>query len=316
MLEAIAGLRADELAACEEAYLGGLRQPDVEGRAAAAVRRPEREPARGRQRVGRDVGASFAQRRVDRLAVGVHFAGRARLEQDVRAQQAEGAVVAHRPQHPPPEHALADLVGVDPADRDDPASARVQTVPVAQVLLRRVGEEPLRGGDEAEHVADRRDRLSGVVHEAPQLHARQPVAVDVAPRHRGRALEQGGALRPGMRREPEPSGGGNRAADLGGRAVAPAHRLVDAEGEVVVLAPGRHLLAHQQEDAVVPALVPARLGLERVVVGEQHHVRPGAFRRPEDLGHRPGPVREGGVQVDDAREVVEVRGRRVHRQRA
>src|SRR4029079_1644051 len=85
------------------------------------------------------------------------------------------------------------------------------------------------------------------------------------------------ALRPPrerVRAEAEAAGGFNRLAD-----VRPRHArvdlLVDAEREEVVAVGGRDLFADEDEHVVVPALLAAALGLERVVVGEQHYVDAG-----------------------------------------
>ena len=83
--------------------------------------------------------------------------------------------------------------------------------------------------------------------------------------------------------------------------------LVDPEGEVVVLLPGRHFLANEDEDGFVPALLAAVLCSEGVVVGQQHEVQ---FVRPGgggDLRHRSGAIRVGGVHVNDAGDFMKVR---------
>ena len=101
----------------------------------------------------------------------------------------------------------------------------------------------------------------------------------------------------------EPAGRPDRAQDALG--VEPVVDLgVHAEGQAVVAPRGRDLLAHQQEHAVVPALVALAPGLERVVVGEHHHVHPGAAAGPDDLAHGAGAVRVERVQVDHAGQVV------------
>ena len=74
------------------------------------------------------------------------------------------------------------------------------------------------------------------------------------------------------------SSGASRVVDL----------VVHPEGEAVVAPRRRHLLAHQQQHAVVPALVAIALGGERVVVGEHHHVD--RARRPARTIWRTVPV--------------------------
>jgi hypothetical protein len=107
-----------------------------------------------------------------------------------------------------------------------------------------------------------------------------------------------------VRCEAEAAGGAHRGADAGGVEAGVVDLLVDPEREVVVAPPRRDLLAHEQQDVPVPALLAVALGRERVVVGEQHDVRAGAPPRPRDLPHRARAVRVGGVQMDDAGQVV------------
>ena len=109
-----------------------------------------------------------------------------------------------------------------------------------------------------------------------------------------------------MRGEAEAARVAHRPRDPAGVEAAVADHLVDAEGQVVVLAERRDLLAGEQEHVAVPALLAAPLGLQRVVVGEQHHVGLRARRRPRDLGHGSGPVGVCRVQVDHAGEVVHI----------
>ncbi len=79
------------------------------------------------------------------------------------------------------------------------------------------------------------------------------------------------------------------AAQMAAPRQATIHLALHAEGEEVVAALGRDLLAHQHEHRVVPALLAMAAGGERVVVGEQHHVHGVASRRRRDLGTVPVP---------------------------
>ena len=84
------------------------------------------------------------------------------------------------------------------------------------------------------------------------------------------------------------------------------HRALEAEREVVVLPSRRDLLAHQDQHPVVPALLAPVARRERVVIGQQEEVEPVRTRGGGDLGHSPGAVGVGGVDVQDAREIVQV----------
>ena len=97
----------------------------------------------------------------------------------------------------------------------------------------------------------------------------------------------------------------HRATDAGGVEALVVDLVVEAEGEVVVAPARGDLLAHKDQHVVVPALLAAPLGLERVVVCEEDHVGVGAPRRARDLGNGPGPVRVERVEVDYAGEVVQ-----------
>ncbi len=77
--------------------------------------------------------------------------------------------------------------------------------------------------------------------------------------------------------EAEPALRLDRLAHLGRRAALLLDDRVDPEGEVVVLV-RRDLLADQQEDVAVPALLAVIARRERVVVGEQDHVDAGLRR--------------------------------------
>jgi hypothetical protein len=130
------------------------------------------------------------------------------------------------------------------------------------------------------------------------------VGVERGERHAvTRAFEAPRSARERVGRERETAGRADGAQDAVG--VEPVVDLgVHAEGQAVVVPRGRDLLAHQQEHAVVPALVALPLGLERVVIGEHHHVHPGAAPGPHDLAHRARAVRVKRVQVDHAGQVV------------
>src|SRR3954470_6643316 len=103
--------------------------------------------------------------------------------------------------------------------------------------------------------------------------------------------------------EPESTRVPHRLADLGGGQAAVVDRPVDTEGQIVVAAPGRDLLAYEHQHRAVPALLAPVASLERVVVREQDHVHAAAAGGLGDLAHRPGAVRVGRVQVDDAGQV-------------
>ena len=79
--------------------------------------------------------------------------------------------------------------------------------------------------------------------------------------------------------------------------------LLEAEGEVVVLAPRRDLFAHAHEDRAVPALLAAPARFQGVVVREQDDVGARPRRRGGDLGDRARAVGIRRVAVDDAGEV-------------
>ena len=224
--------------------------------------------------------------------------------QHVRADVAEAAVVrhhAHRHHGPDP---LPELVRVEAADRDH-APLAAELVPAPHVALGRMVEHAPGRGEEADQRRDAADPLAGVVGEAPQLDAVKRVAVEAAERHAG-PLEAHGALGERMRGEAEAARVADRPRDPAGVEAAVADLLVDPERQVVVAPERRDLLARQQQHVAVPALLAAPPRLERVVIGEQHHVGLRAGRRPRDLGHRPGPVRVRRVQVDHAGEVVHI----------
>ena len=147
------------------------------------------------------------------------------------------------------------------------------------------------------------DALAGVVRGVPELDAVQRVAVEPAERHAG-PPEPRRALGERVRGEPEPAGIPHRAGDAARVQAAVPDLRVDPEGEVVVAPERRDLLARQQQHVAVPALLAAPPGLERVVVGEQHDVRPRPRSGARDLGHRAGPVGMGRVKVDHTGEVV------------
>src|SRR5437588_354930 len=278
-----------------------------QARAQAALLGPESEPAGGRERVERHVAPALAQRGVHLLAVVLQVARGELVDQHVRAQLLEAPRVAHQAHDEPVGNALPYLVSVQPADSDHAAPARVQPVPLAAVLLRRSGREALGVGEEPQRVADRPDRLALVGHEAPHLDAGESLAVEVAPRHR-LGPEALGSAREGVRGEAEPACVGDRADDLRRSHPAVVDRLLEPEREVVVAAPGRDLLAHEQQHVLVPALVAAIARLERVVVGQEDDVHARPPSRAHDLRNRPGAVRERGMEVEDAGEVVQRRG--------
>ena len=211
---------------------GIARQPSAQ-RVAVGL---EREPARGRERVHRDVAAARAQR------VEHGLTARLAVDQDVRADVPERALVRHQPQRHPPPDADPDLVRVEPADRHD-GPLPAQLVPRAHVALGRMVDVAVGRRQEPDDVAPALDRLAGVVHEAPQLEPLDAVKVaerDPAP------LEQLRSLRERMRREAEAALCLDRLAHLGGRAPDLLDDRVDPEREVVVLV-RRHLLADQQQ---------------------------------------------------------------------
>jgi hypothetical protein len=107
-----------------------------------------------------------------------------------------------------------------------------------------------------------------------------------------------------VRGEAETAGVADRPADPTGVEAAVADLLVDAEGEIVVSPQRRHLLPDEHEHVAVPALLAMTLRRERVVVGEQHHVHLRPRGGARDLAHGACAVRMGGMQVDDAGEVV------------
>ena len=233
----------------------------------------------------------------------IELSSRRLAAEHVGAKEAEGAVVGHQPEGHERADALADLVCVQAADRYH-APAAAEPVPLAHVALRRVLEHAARRDNEAQRLREALEGLGGIGHEAPELDAVERVGVERGERHAvTRALEAARAAREGVGRERETA----RRADCAQDAVG-VELVVDlgvhAEGQAVVAPRGRDLLAHQQQHAVVPALVALPLGLERVVVGEHHHVHPGAAAGPHDLAHRAGAVRMERVQVDHAGQVV------------
>jgi len=107
----------------------------------------------------------------------------------------------------------------------------------------------------------------------------------------------------GWAAKPEAAGIAHGAADLGA-AEAAADLRVDAERQEMVAVGGGDLLADEHQRAPVPAFFATPFCLERVVVGEQHDVDPGALRRERDLGHGSSAIRVRGMHVDDASQVV------------
>ena len=106
-----------------------------------------------------------------------------------------------------------------------------------------------------------------------------------------------------MGEEPEPSCVGHRGHDVGGAQPVVVDLLLQAEGEVVIAARGRHLFADAHQHPTVVALAAAPPGLERVVVGEQHGVDARVRRGRGDLLDRAGAVGVQGMGVHDAAEI-------------
>ena len=98
--------------------------------------RVEAKPLGGRERVDRQVAAPLAQRAHHGLLAQL-------LAEDVGAQMAERALVAHQLERHPAGDPLPDLVGVDPPDGRH-APRRAHPVPGRQVLGRRVVHDALR----------------------------------------------------------------------------------------------------------------------------------------------------------------------------
>jgi hypothetical protein len=277
-------------------------QPRLRLAAHRHVGRLEAEAACGRHRVDRDEAAALAQRAEDELAVPLQLARRRLLAQDVGADEPERAVVGHHPNRHDGTDPLAELVRVQPADRDH-APCPAQLVPAAHVALGRMVEHALRRQEEPDQRGDAADLLPGVVGEVPQLDPVEGVAVEAPVRH-ARPPEARRSLRERVRGEPEPAGVADRSRDRAGVAAAMAHVLLDAEGQVVVAAERRDLIAREQEHVAVPALLPEPPGRERVVVREQYDIRARPRGRAGDLRDRAGPVRMGRVEMDHRGEVV------------
>ena len=100
-----------------------------------------------------------------------------------------------------------------------------------------------------------------------------------------------------MGREPESAGVAHGPADACGVEPPVVDLLLDAERQVVV-APGGETSSPTSTSTFVPALLAAAARLERVVVGEQHHVgtRPagGAARSRGPCQCRPSGASGGG----------------------
>ena len=240
----------------------------------------EAEPARRGERVDRDVAAPGAQRRVDLLAVVLELAGGRPLAQHVGADEAKRAVVGHQPQRHHGTDALAELVGVEPADGHHAAPA-AELVPRLQVALR-------AGASSARPGATRKRSISGTLRtDSPvsvtKLHSSMPSSASQSSASNGMPgparLKRSEPCEKGWAAKPKPP-----AARTAGRCRprrarsgrSPRRGRRRGSG----CAARRHLLADQQQHVAVPALLAVALGRERVVVGEEHDVRPGAARRP------------------------------------
>ena len=260
----------------------------------------EREAARRAERVHREVAAPVAQRGVHLVAIVVELAGRRLAAEHVGAQVAEGAVVGHQPEAARTGRSACRSGGR--RARRSPPRAGVRQRRSHSRRLRSGGCSSTRPGATMKRSASREalERLRRVGHEAPELDAVERVGVERGERHAvAGALEAARAAREGMGREREPARGADRAQDaLGAEPVVDL--VVHAEGQAVVAPRRRDLLAHEQQHAVVPALVALALGLERVVVGEHHHVHPGAAPGPHDL-RAPCPCRPSGASAGGSR---------------
>src|SRR4051812_19250610 len=188
---------------------------------------------------------------------------------------------------------------VQAADRHH-APCLTEPIPLAQVVLERAADRTLRSKDHAREVAKAAYALAGVVEEAPELDAVE--AVELAEGDPG-SPEALGTARERVRGEAEAAGGVDGVADLR-PAQVPVDLALDSECEEMVPIGGGDLLADEQKNVVVPALLAAPLCLQRVVVCQQHHVDAGTLRGVGDLRDAPRAVGVGGVNVDDAGEVV------------
>ena len=263
----------------------------------------KRKPLRRRHRVHRDVAAARAERVEDELAVALELARRRLVAQHVRPDEPERAVVGHHAHRHEGADALAELVRVEAADRDHTPLA-AELVPAAHVPLGRMVEHARRASQGS-------GSARGCRRSARRCRSRSSTArCRGARRSRGRRRACPGRLK---RAEPSENGcaakpkpPASRTARAIPHASSPRWRisLIDPERQVVVAPERRDLVARQQQHVAVPALLAAPPRLERVVVGEQHHVRPRPRRRAGDLGHRPGPVRIGRVEMDHTGEVV------------
>ena len=283
---------------------------------ACAGRRAPRRPSAGRRPRSESRAPGRASRRrcssarsaaPRRPARGRARARRRRpLAQHVGADEAKRAVVAHDPQRHDRADPLAELVGVEPADRDH-AAARGRARP-RRCMLRcgRVRRARGPGATRKRSISATLDTDSPV--SLTKLHSSMPSSASQSSASNGMPgparLKRSEPARERVGGEAEPAGGAHRRADAGGVELRVVDLLVDPEGEVVVAPPRRDLLAHEQQHVAVPALLAVALGRERVVVGQQHHVRAGAPPRPGDLRHRAGAVGVGRVQVDHAGQVV------------
>ncbi len=140
----------------------------------------KRKAARGRDRVDGDVAAPVAQRSEDQLAVVAELAAGRSLAEHVRADEAKRATVGHDPQRHEAADALAELMGVETAERHHAAPA-AELVPRPHVALGRMLQRAPRREDEAQQAGNAVHGLAGVVDEAPQLAPRSRV-LGVEPR--------------------------------------------------------------------------------------------------------------------------------------
>ena len=271
-------------------------------RAHRRVTRLEAEAVRGRDGVDSDVAAALSQRIEHERAIVLELARGLLLAQHVRADQPERPVVGHDPDRHERPDPLAELMRVEPADRDD-APPLAELVPAAHVPLRRVVEHALRCGEQPDQPGEPVDLLARVVGEVPELDAVERLAVEGAIRHPG-PPEPDRALGERVRREPEAARVAHRPRDRARVQAAAAHVVVDAERQVVVAPDRRDLVAGEQEHVAVPALLAEPPRSHRVVVCEQHDVRAGARGRSRDLGHGARAVGVRRVEVDHTGQVV------------
>ena len=259
-----------------------------------------------------EVGAAGGERRVD-LVHGARRVGVERLgQQQVVGERAEDPAVGEDLDRAP-RRVAPEGVRVHPADAEGAPAGHVQPVPPGQRLGGGAAEAEAREEEQQLLVAPRQP-LAPVAHQVPQLDAdraplplARPVDRPVVPAVDVLEVVADALVRVGD--DAEAAAGVDLVHEVLRRLRAVDH-LVHVEREEVV-AVRRDLVADDHQHVVEPAL--ARLGRERVVVGDDDPAQPGISGGARQVIDAAAAVREAGVHVDRAGAEVHTRARQTLR---